>query len=360
MTMPPQQPQRFQPQQSQRPPTHWPPVPPMAAMRPAPAPSPWQARITEAKRTYSRAGAAITLMLVVWVLLALLLQGAVAGMLHTPQLSMWLSVVISSGVLYCIALPLGFIVLRTEPMLPTRRFTLKPSRFLMYLLIALPITYAGNIIGIVLSALLSSGQANNRILDMTGGSDWVVNIVAAVLLAPIVEEWLFRKQLIGRLRRFGELPAILVSALFFALFHLNLFQFFYAFGLGVLFGYVYTRTSKLRYTVGLHMLINANGGIVAPWFMNRMMAVVEAHPTAETITNAQMGALLSGFAYAFVLLAATLAGLVLLIVRWKRREFYLAPEQLPRGATRRAAFGNPGTVTCIVVGTLGTLLMLFA
>lgn len=259
MTMPPQQPQQFQPQ---RPPTHWPPVPPMAAMQPAP--SPWQARITAAKRAYSRAGAAITLMLVVWVLLTLLLQGAVAGMLHTPQLSMWLSVVISSGVLYCIALPLGFIVLRTEPMLPTRRFTLKPSRFLMYLLIALPITYAGNIIGIVLSALLSGGQASNRILDMTGGSDWVVNIVAAVLLAPIVEEWLFRKQLIGRLRRFGELPAILVSALFFALFHLNLFQFFYAFGLGVLFGYVYMRTSKLRYTVGLHMLINANGGIVAP------------------------------------------------------------------------------------------------
>lgn len=355
MTMPPQQPQQFQPQ---RPPTHWPPVPPMAAMQPAP--SPWQARITAAKRAYSRAGAAITLMLVVWVLLTLLLQGAVAGMLHTPQLSMWLSVVISSGVLYCIALPLGFIVLRTEPMLPTRRFTLKPSRFLMYLLIALPITYAGNIIGIVLSALLSGGQASNRILDMTGGSDWVVNIVAAVLLAPIVEEWLFRKQLIGRLRRFGELPAILVSALFFALFHLNLFQFFYAFGLGVLFGYVYMRTSKLRYTVGLHMLINANGGIVAPWFMNRLMGAIDANLTPDTLTGAQMGALIGGLTYSFVLLAATLAGLVLLIVRWKRREFYLAPEQLPRGATRRAAFGNPGVITCIAVGTLGTLLMLFA
>ncbi len=355
MTMPPQQPQQFQPQ---RPPTHWPPVPPMAAMQPAP--SPWQARITAAKRAYSRAGAAITLMLVVWVLLTLLLQGAVAGMLHTPQLSMWLSVVISSGVLYCIALPLGFIVLRTEPMLPTRRFTLKPSRFLMYLLIALPITYAGNIIGIVLSALLSGGQASNRILDMTGGSDWVVNIVAVVLLAPIVEEWLFRKQLIGRLRRFGELPAILVSALFFALFHLNLFQFFYAFGLGVLFGYVYMRTSKLRYTVGLHMLINANGGIVAPWFMNRLMGAIDANLTPDTLTGAQMGALIGGLTYSFVLFAATLAGLVLLIVRWKRREFYLAPEQLPRGAAGRAAFGNPGIVTCIAVGALGTLLMLFA
>ncbi|PKU90192.1 CAAX amino protease family protein [Bifidobacterium pseudolongum subsp. globosum] len=358
MTIPPQQ-QRPQHPQPQRPPTHWPPVPPMAAVRPAPAPSPWQDRITAAKRAYSRAGAATTLMLVVWVLLALLLQGAVAGMLHTPQLSAWLGVVISSGVLYCIALPLGIMVLRGEPMLPTRRFMLKPSRFVVYLLIALPVTYAGNIIGILLSAALSGGQASNRILDMTGGSDWVVNMVAAVLLAPIVEEWLFRKQLIGRLRRFGELPAILVSALFFALFHLNLFQFFYAFGLGILFGYVYTRTSRLRYTVALHMIINANGGIVAPWFMNRMMAVVEAHPTAETITNAQMGALLGGFAYAFVLLAATVAGLVLLIVRWKRREFYWAPEQLPRGAAGRAAFGNPGVITYVAIGALGTLAMLF-
>lgn len=360
MTMPPQQqPHQYQPQ-PQRPPTHWPPVPPTASTWPAQSPSPWQARITAAKRTYSRAGAAITLMLVVWVLLTLLLQGAVAGMLHTPQLSVWLSIVISSGVLYCIALPLGFMVLRGEPMLDTRRFTLKPSRFFIYLLIALPITYAGNIVGILLSAALSGGQASNRILDMTGGSDWVVNIVAMVLLAPIVEEWLFRKQVIGRLRRFGELPAIVVSALFFALFHLNLFQCFYAFGLGILFGYVYMRTSKLRYTIAMHMIINANGGIVAPWFMNRLMGAIDANPTPDTLTGAQMGALIGGLAYAFVLLAATLAGLVLLIVRWKRREFYLAPEQLPRGGAWRAAFGNPGVITFVVVGTLGTLLMLFS
>ena len=59
------------------------------------------------------------------------------------------------------------------------------------------------------------------------------------------------------MRRYGEKTAIVFSALAFALFHMNLFQFFYAFGLGLIFGYVYTRTSRLRYSVLMHMLIDS-------------------------------------------------------------------------------------------------------
>ena len=51
----------------------------------------------------------------------------------------------------------------------------------------------------------------------------------------------------------------------FGLFHLNLFQFFYAFGLGLMFGYVYMRTSQLRYSIVMHMIINFNGSVLAPW-----------------------------------------------------------------------------------------------
>ena len=46
---------------------------------------------------------------------------------------------------------------------------------------------------------------------------------------------------------------------------MNVFQFFYAFGLGLMFGYVYTRTSRLRYSVAMHMLINLNGSVLAHW-----------------------------------------------------------------------------------------------
>ena len=65
-----------------------------------------------------------------------------------------------------------------------------------------------------------------------------------VIVGPIFEEWLFRKQLIDHTRKYGEKTAILLSGLAFGLFHMNLFQFFYAFLLGLMFGYVYTRTSS--------------------------------------------------------------------------------------------------------------------
>lgn len=116
--------------------------------------------------------------------------------------------------------------------------------------------FLGNMIGNILSAGATDGQATNRINDVILGSDWRVNALFIGLLAPVCEEWIFRKEIISRLRRYGEKTAIMFSALAFALFHMNVFQFFYAFGLGLMFGYVYTRTSRLRYSVAMHMLIN--------------------------------------------------------------------------------------------------------
>ena len=81
------------------------------------------------------------------------------------------------------------------------------------------------------------------------------NVVFLVILGPIFEEWMFRKQLIDHTRKYGEKTAILLSGLAFGLFHMNLFQFFYAFLLGVMFGYIYMRTSKLRYSTAMHMII---------------------------------------------------------------------------------------------------------
>ena len=87
------------------------------------------------------------------------------------------------------------------------------------------------------------------------------NVVFLVILGPIFEEWMFRKQLIDHTRKYGEKTAILLSGLAFGLFHMNLFQFFYAFLLGVMFGYIYMRTSKLRYSTAMHMIINFNGAV---------------------------------------------------------------------------------------------------
>ena len=67
--------------------------------------------------------------------------------------------------------------------------------------------YAGNLIGTFLSLLLSGGQAQNALYSFIQ-TDSPVKIVVIVFLAPVIEEFVFRKKLIDRARRYGEKSAM--------------------------------------------------------------------------------------------------------------------------------------------------------
>lgn len=90
-----------------------------------------------------------------------------------------------------------------------------------------------------------------------------VNILVMVLLAPVLEELLFRKMLIDRTIKYGEGISVLISALFFGLFHGNLNQFAYAFVIGGVFAFVYVKTGNVKYTIYMHMLVNFLGSAVS-------------------------------------------------------------------------------------------------
>ena len=81
-------------------------------------------------------------------------------------------------------------------------------------------------------------QVEEMIMDM---SLWAV-ILSAVILAPIMEELIFRKLVLDRLAGYGPAVAMSVSALVFGLAHGNFYQFFYAFLLGLIFAYIYLHT----------------------------------------------------------------------------------------------------------------------
>ena len=72
-----------------------------------------------------------------------------------------------------------------------------------------------------------------------GTTHWsqVVMTVYAVVLAPVIEEILFRGYLLGGLRRYGDRFAVISSAALFALMHGNLSQFLSALCIGILLGY---------------------------------------------------------------------------------------------------------------------------
>lgn len=92
---------------------------------------------------------------------------------------------------------------------------------------------------------------------ITGGTLWV-NLVCVSVFAPFFEEWLCRGIVQRGLLAAGKSPvvAIGVSALFFALIHMNPWQAIPAFVLGCLFGYVYYKTGSLKLTMLMHCANN--------------------------------------------------------------------------------------------------------
>lgn len=127
-------------------------------------------------------------------------------------------------------------------------------------------------------------------LDSDGGAGWFgVEILLGVILAPVVEELLFRKLLLERwIRRMGTTKAILAQAALFGVFHL---LFVGAFVFGLFAALLYLRTRTIWVPVAFHVLNNGMGwalwALIAPgvWY-GSIPAIRDAAPAAALIAGA--------------------------------------------------------------------------
>ncbi|RSX55119.1 CAAX amino protease family protein [Bifidobacterium dolichotidis] len=297
-------------------------------------------RIRAAKACYNTVGFAALAMaiLVHFGTTFMLLVTGKHGPLHAFESNIWVTQLIQSFMLYVIAMPLAVCVMRAAKPVETKESSLSVGQFVMYLLMCLPIMYVGNLMSSVLASLLTGGQASS--IQSVAGQDnvWAV-LVFLVLISPFMEEWFFRKQVISRLRRYGEKPAIVISAVIFALGHGIFFQLFYTFGLGLLFGYIYVRTSRIRYTIALHMFTNFFGHVVGKH--------IQTYVLAHSRENDPLVVL--GVSFLLLMVAGFIAGAVLLVLR--RRTFVLseAPEPIPGSLASRISFVNAGMIWFILI-----------
>ena len=96
-------------------------------------------------------------------------------------------------------------------------------------------------------------------VELVGGKQslWG-SVLILVIVAPITEEFLFRGLILdGFLRKYSVRKAILVSALLFAAFHLNPWQFVGAFVVGILFAWWRVNTGSILPGILGHALFNA-------------------------------------------------------------------------------------------------------
>jgi len=92
-----------------------------------------------------------------------------------------------------------------------------------------------------------------------GNSDYIVRLFYSILVAPVVEELIYRDYFFRRLNNYGSFFGIIISALFFGIMHENFPQFALGFSLGILFALVYLITGSVKAVIILHMLNNLYG-----------------------------------------------------------------------------------------------------
>ncbi len=263
----------------------------------------------------------------------------------------WYYIILSTAPMYVFAMPLSLLLFRigrSDPP-PARRMPILV--WLGVLAICFTLMYAGNFIGIIFNAIISIVTGKpvvNELAELTLNTPLWANLLFCGILAPILEEIFYRKLVIDRLRRYGDLAAILISGLLFGLIHGNFSQFFYASFIGVVFGYIYLRTGKLRYTIALHMAVNLMGGVYVTEMKKLLTPVLEsANPLLAMIENPACVTMV--LLYFLFLAACVVATPIALILLWKKIRFDKAQIKLSGNDALRVVLLNPAVWLLVAV-----------
>lgn len=320
----------------------------------------------EAMRTFSIIGFAIFAIIFVVEILQGIAYGVFLHFFGEEVTGTWFFTLSLMGILYFIGIPLGTRMIRKLPVTKISKKNLSVGELLFYFVISMSFMYFGNLFTRILLGVLSgiTGQEfGNPIESFLTGNNLAVTVLIVVIMAPIAEEYLCRKLIIDRTVKYGEWVAIFSSAMIFGLFHRNLFQFFYAFLLGLVFGYIYVKTGKVIYTMVLHMIVNFFGGVVSLFMLNLVGDSVLNNFTMEEfihMTKEQMmGWMIMGVYGIFILLLA-ITGIILFLVHRKKIVLLEGEYPIPKKERFKIIFLNPGMLILVVISVIASILFLFS
>ena len=175
-----------------------------------------------------------------------------SGLFSSPWTGVLVQYVFSIGLPFLAVIPMTWF-LRSDRR-PAQK--LSAEVWVSALFMALGLGYIFNFLGVFLDSFISiftgvpAGDMN-PVMDaldaLTPGM-----VIYTCLVAPFMEELLFRGVLLRKARRFGDRTAVVFTAVMFGLMHGNLNQFLYAVVIGLVLGYLAVRTNRILYNVLLH------------------------------------------------------------------------------------------------------------
>ncbi len=257
--------------------------------------------------------------------------------------------------LYLLAFPVMLLIIKKLPNDEIGKSNISILTLIKCFCMCITIMYIGNIIGTGLSSVIGGmfgKTSNNNLAELIMKTDIFGTIIFVVIFGPIMEEIVFRKILIDKTVKFGERNAMFLSALMFGLFHMNLFQFFYAFGIGLIFAYIYIKSRKIVYSIIFHMIINFMGSVVAIQiaknFEEDVIAKLQSGNSELVIATLTPGIIIS-LIYSLVMIVMFFIGLVFLIAGRRNMKLDINGAPFTGKEEKGLVYGNYGMAFFIAV-----------
>lgn len=296
----------------------------------------------------------------VQVAVSMLVLAFAPSLLDNPNLSLLVSMLPT----YTIAFPLTSLLIHQVPGVQMKKHNMKPTQLLGAFAISYALMYLSNLAGQFFTniiGIIKGSPVDDAIADLVSELNPLTAFFVMVLLAPALEEWIFRKLLVDRTIRYGEGTAIFLSGLMFGLFHGNLNQFVYTFLIGAFWAFIYVKTGRLRYTIYLHMALNFMGSVGSLFFLGAI-STLEGGSSAMNGFHFLLGMLIPlaiVIPYLIVVFGLVISGIVLLVTNWKH--FRLIPAELfiPKEKRFSVIFLNAGMILYVLFWIIQIVLQLF-
>lgn len=222
----------------------------------------------ETRKVFSRLGFALTFSILSVNVVQLIVAGFMSAVDPNLLMTDWANFFLIAVSFYLIGFPLAYCMMKKIPTAVSqekKRLTL--WQLVEYGLISYAVMILLNFLTTFLLSFIELFKTESIVNPVqqviSTGSPWL-SLLCIVVLSPIIEELLFRKILLDRVRIYGDKVAIIFTAIAFGLYHGNLSQLFYAVGLGIILAYIVLKTNQLKYSIGIHMFVNAMGSLILP------------------------------------------------------------------------------------------------
>lgn len=307
------------------------------------------------KKLFSKLGFAFLIFMLVAQGLSVVV-GVVVGLINPALLEdQNVLLVISCVIQYLVAFPVFYLMIRNIPKRAPYKNKVDIKRFLKYGAASMFFMYVGNSISTFLMTAVATALGRvpeNSVDTVLTNTNIIISAILVGIIGPIVEELIFRKLFMDRLTVYGDVIAILLPALVFGLFHGNLYQFFYAFLLGVIFGYIYLKTGKIIYSTILHVFINLFCGVLPSAIFSmlnydELVEILSTGAITEEYIVANMFPLVLFMIYTYGLLAMVGVGMFVLFRNIKNIYINKGDVRFPKGTVGDIVFFNVGTILLI-------------